>query len=135
MPSMANIVLNDSTSPTPVAHTFNPMSLRNDVGSYMDKSGGSIKTRANITIGVRPASSSNQGHKVTARLTLPHVITPAEGECCVLVDAVVPFSYVNIEFLHHNVASDKDISDLLAYLGQFVQDAQFVDTVKGESLR
>lgn len=135
MPSMANIVLNDSTTPTPVAHTFKPMSLRNDIGSYMDSAGGSIKTRDVITIGVRPASSSNQGHKVTARLTLPHVITPGEGECCIPADAVIPFSYVNIEFLRHNVASDKDVADLLQFLADFVKNSQFVDSAKGESLR
>lgn len=134
MPVMANIVLKDGAT-TPVNHTFNPMSLRNDLGTYVDKSGTTLKTRPSITIGVRPASSSNQGHKVTARITLPHVVTPEDGTCCIPADAVVPFSYVSIEFLRHNVASDQNVKDLLAFLADFVKDAQFTSTASGESLR
>lgn len=134
MPSMQNIVLKDAADPV-VNHTFTPMSLRNDLGSYVDKSGGSLKARPSITIGVRPATTRNQGHKVTMRLHLPHVTTPAEGECCVPGDAVIPFSSFEVVFMRHNVATDLDVNTLLSFLADAVQDSQFVLTAQGESLR
>lgn len=134
MPSMQQIVLKDAADPV-VNHTFIPMSLRNDVGSYVDKSGGSLKTRPSISIGVRPATNRNQGHKVTMRLHLPHAPTPTEGDCCIPADAVIPFSSFEVTFLRHNVATDLDIDTLLSFLADAVLDSQFVAVAQGESLR
>lgn len=134
MPVMQNIVLKDAATP-PVNHTFNPMSLRNDLGTYVDKSGGAIKTRPAITISVRPASPGNQGHKVTVKLTLPHVVAAEDGTCCTPPGAAVPFSQVSIETLRNSVSSDADNATLLSFLADLVKDPQFVAVAGGESLR
>lgn len=134
MPVMQTIVLNDSQT-VPVEHSFDPMSLRNDLGTYVDKDGNAINTRPSITISVRPGTKTNQGHKVVLKLVYPHAFNPSTGECCVPVGTSVPTSHFQIEFVRNNVAGEQDFNDLLAYLQQVVLNEQFTKTASGESLR
>lgn len=134
MPVMQTIVLNDAQS-TPVEHSFDPMSLRNDLGTYTDKDGTAIMLRPSITISVRPGQKTNQGHKVVLKLVYPHARDPLTGECCVPAGTPVPTSHFQIEFVRNNISSDADFNDLLKYLQQIVLDTQFTQTAAGESLR
>lgn len=135
MPVMQPIVLKDAQTPTPVSHSYDPMSLRNDLGTYVDKTGTNIRLRNTLTMSVRPATTSNQGHKVTVRLQQPLVTSPVDGECCTPQGAPIPHNQVVIEFLRNNTASDAQTNDLLAYLQDLVKDPQFVAVARGESLR
>lgn len=134
MPVMTAIVLDDAATP-PVSHTFKPMSLRNDIGTYMDDSSGAVKTWPSITISTRPASTANQGHKVIVKITQPLVVTQDDGTCCTPQGAPVPTSLVSIEFLRNSVSSAADANTLLKYLQELVLDPQFTATALGESLR
>lgn len=134
MPQMSNIVMNDAAAPA-VSHTFKPMSLRNDLGTYQDSASGAVQTWPTITISVRPATSANSGHKTTLRVVTPHAVTDESGTCCVPRGTPLPFSQVTVEFIRSNQADAADVNDLLKYLQQIVLDNQFVLTAKGESLR
>lgn len=134
MPVMQTIVLDDAQT-TPVEHSFDPMSLRNDLGTYTDKDGLAIQLRPSITISVRPGSKQNQGHKTVLKLVYPHAIDPLTGECCVPVGTPVPTSHFQIEFVRNNVSSEADFNNLLKFLQQVVNDTQFTATASGESLR
>lgn len=134
MPAMQNIVLDDAATP-PVSHTFKPMSLRNDVGTYQDDSTGAVKTWPTITIGTRAASVSNQGHKTVVKIVQPLVVPAEEGTCCTPAGALIPSSIVTIEFLRNSVSSNAQAQDLLKFLQEIVLDGQFTATALGESLR
>lgn len=134
MPQMANIVLNDATSPTPVAHTFKPLSLVNNQGKYAETT-GALKGWNRIQCDIRPAAANNGGHRVTWKITQPILIDPDDGECCVPHGAPVPANLVTVEFLRSNESDDQAVADLLAFLGDLITNSQFVATTQGESLR
>lgn len=134
MPTMTSIVLDDAQDPA-VEHTFKPMSLRNDIGTYMDDSTGAVKTWPTITISTRAASTANQGHKVILKITQPLVPPTDDGSCCIPADAVVPTSLVTVEFMRNKVSSNLDAQTLLKWLQEVVLDSQFTSTALGESLR
>lgn len=134
MPVMQAIVLDDAKT-TPVAHSFDPMSLRNDLGTYSDRTGVAIQLRPSITISVRPANNGNQGHKVVLKLVYPHARTDSEGECCVPNGTPLPTSQFTVEFVRNKIATDADYNDLLGFLQQVVKDPQFTAVTSGESLR
>jgi len=134
MPSMANIVLNDATSPTPVAHTFKPMSLVNNQGQYAETT-GALKTWNRIQCDIRPAAANNGGHRVTWKITQPIIVDPDAGECCTPKGTAVPANLVTVEFLRSSSSDDNAVADLLAFLKELVTNSQFVATSKGESLR
>lgn len=134
MPVMQSIVLDDAKT-TPVEHSFDPMSLRNDLGMYSDRSGAAILSRPSITLSVRPSNGSNQGHKVVLKLVYPHALPNSEGECCVPPGTTLPTSQFTVEFVRNKIAPDADYEDLLKFLQQVVNDPQFTLTTSGESLR
>lgn len=136
MPTMASIVLNDAQT-TPVAHTFLPMSLRNDIGSYQDNASGTVVTWPTITISARPASSTNAGHKTTLKLVFPHapILDPSDPYCCVPQGSALPSSSFTVEITRSNAASAADFATVLKYLQEVVLDNQFTKTAAGESLR
>lgn len=133
MPTMQNIVLDDAATPA-VPRTFKPMSLRNDVGTYQDDSSGRVSEWPTISIGTRPASKTNAGHKTTLKIVLPHPVDDSDGACCVDKNNVAS-SLVTVEFLRSSVATNDQINDLLKFLQQMVENGQFTATAKGESLR
>jgi len=132
---MSNIVLNDATSPTPVARTFYPISLVNNLGKWNNNASGTLATWPAITSSIRPAAASNGGHKTIWKIELPVQVTPDDGECCTPKGTPLPRNMVTIETLRANESSAQEISDLIAFLQGLVSNSQFVATVKGESLR
>jgi len=135
MPTMAPIVVEDTTTPEPIEHTFLPMSLDGNIGTYQDSATGTVKSWPKITISVRPSTPANGGHKVILKMTLPVARVSEEGQCCVPIGTALPANLVTVEFLRSNDAQAKDAEDALAYLQQVVQDAQFTAVALGQSLR
>lgn len=135
MPVMSNIVLDDATSPTPVAHTFKPISLVDNLGRWNDNSTGTLATWPVITCSVRPAQANNGGHKSIWKIELPLVVTPEDGTCCVPKGTPLPRNMVTIETLRSVDSDEASISNLLAFLADLATDTQFVAVAKGESLR
>jgi len=132
MPTMANIVLE---YPPETDNTFKPMSLVDNMGTYSNVIDGTVQSWPKITISVRPAQVSNNGHKVTLRVTLPLARMEDEGTCCVPRGTPLPANVVTIEFLRHNQSSQAAAEEILAYLQQVVNDTQFTACALGESLR
>lgn len=134
MPVMQNIVLDDAADPV-VSHTFKPMSLRNDIGTYMDDSTGTVQSWPTVTISTRAAAQSNQGHKTILKIVQPLVVPSEEGVCCTPPGTPIPTSTVTVEFMRNKVSPNLDANTLLKYLQEVVLDAQFTSTALGESLR
>jgi hypothetical protein len=135
MPTMANIVLNDATSPSPVAHTFKPISNVNNVGNYADNATGVLSVWQRLLATIRPAAPNNGGHRVTWKLSQPLVSDPVDGECCTPKGTVPPENFVTIEVFRSKSSTNQQINDLLAELKDLVANSQFVATSQGEGLR
>lgn len=133
MALMDNIVLDDATTPTPVSHTFKPMSNASNLSVWQDPAQTALIDRATISASVRPAAKDNGGHKVIWKITLPHPVT--DDGCCIPPGTQPPQSIATIEILHSKDATDAQFADLLAYLQGLVVDSQFVATANGESVR
>lgn len=79
----------------------------------------------------RPSASNNDGHKLTATLTLPHPLEDQAG-CCVNKDTP-PASYFTINTLASKFATSAQRDDLVALIRSYVNTAAFAELVKGAS--
>lgn len=71
MPQLQSIVLKDR-APTPVAHTFVPLDIKNDVG-YVVERGASPIGNAELSISLRKVTGSNR-YVATMKLNRPTVV-------------------------------------------------------------
>lgn len=71
MPQIANIVINDATSPTPVAHTFAPVSQGGSDCSLADRSGGISVGYPTISVSMSLPSKSSRLYKTRLKVALP----------------------------------------------------------------
>lgn len=133
MPRMSNIVLKNDL-PTQTTHTFEPMSLKNSLGVYLDDVGDTLQNRMQVTISTRAAARTNQGHKTVMKLTQPHAPVDSEGVCCVPPGTIPAQSHFTVEIVRNNVASDDDILNLIQMLQEAVADSQFTECAFGKSL-
>lgn len=131
MARMQNIVL-QGTGATPKTYTLVPQSLVNNLGVWREATGSFVE-REWLTATVRPAANTNFGQKTTVRLSLPHPVDVTDA-CCVDKTAMLPASYVTVEFFRHNVAPDASIDDLISELQGLVENADIVKLFTGEGL-
>lgn len=135
MAQMANIVLDDATSPTPVSHTYKPNSLVNNYGVYIDDSPATLAEWGRLTASIRPADRMNTGHKVTWTLSIPLPRQSESGECCVPHGTPLPEIRIKVEVLREKTATNQQINDALAQLADLVVNSQFLASARGENLR
>lgn len=129
---MQNIVLEDAAMPK-VAHTFKPVSLIGQVGTYQDQVLNRVADWPVLTASTRAASKTNAGQKTIWKMVLPHTVAD-EGGCCVDVNNP-PESHFTVEFVRNKLATNRNNDDLISYLQELVFDEQFLSTLRGESLR
>lgn len=71
MPQLANIVINDATSPTPVAHSFAPVAQGGTDCSFADRSGGISVGYPTISVSTTLPSKASRLYKSRIKVALP----------------------------------------------------------------
>lgn len=126
MPQLANRVLKNAANADViyVVGTFNGVK-----STFVDDSQPRFADWSVLSETTRPTASNNDGHKLTASLSLPHPVEDQEG-CCVSKDTP-PASYftVNTMLSKHATAAQGD--NLVALLRSYVNSAAFAALVKG----
>jgi len=84
-----------------------------------------------LTETTRPTASTNDGHKLTVTLALPHPVVDQDG-CCVNKDTP-PSSYFTINTMASKFATDAQRETLVSLLKSYVNSPAFAALVKGGS--
>lgn len=126
MPAIAPRVLKNAAN---VDVTYNPAALGGNKATFVDQTNGRFADQSVLTEITRPTSSSNDGHKFTVNLALPHPLLDQDG-CCINKDAP-PSSYLAITTLASKHATGAQIDDLIARTRSYVASAAFAALVKG----
>lgn len=124
MPAIAPIVINDATTPTPVAHTFAPVTTNGSQSKYADRAAslpaGYLKLEHEIT----PPSGARTTYQLNVGYQFP-VVKPIDG-----VDTVVRYSAgkLTLNFDPSSTAQERD--DALTLLTGFLNNATVKTSVK-----
>lgn len=81
MAQASNITVNDATSPTPVAHTFEPSRIESDFAQYEDRAVGVYAGYGKLTLSLkRPAPGGAQNLKLGVKIDIPvmEALAPAD---------------------------------------------------------
>lgn len=81
MPQANNITVHDATSPTPVAHVYEPARLESDFAQYEDRAGGVYAGYGKLTLTLkRPAPGGAQNLKLGVKIDIPvmEALAPAD---------------------------------------------------------
>jgi len=117
MAQIANLVLNDGKA-TPVAHTFNPIDVRDGVAKWADKSGGISVGFPVISYSVRQPTKSTRAYKITRKIVLPVLAVTAPST----TTGIQPAPTKAYELLHNSEwvlpeqSTLAERQDLLAYV-------------------
>lgn len=126
MPQLAPRVLTDASA---TDHSLAVGTFNNNVASFTETAVSRLVDRMTLVEKTRPASVSNQGHKLNVTLTVPHPVADQEN-CC--VDKNQPAaSYFNMDSMLSKFATSAQADDFIAYVRSYVSSAAFADLVKG----
>lgn len=132
MPAFGNVVINDGAV-APVAHTFKPVSLREDVARYADVVSGvpigfgrmSLSLRQPITSNKPGANSKGSVYRASLKLDIPvmELTSPSTGSGIQPAPTVAYTSVVSIEFVLPARSSIAERKDILAYAKNLLSHA------------
>lgn len=126
MPALAPRVINNGTSDV----TYDVSTFNANKAIFVAPA-ARFSESSTLTETTRPTASTNEGHKVTASLALPHPVEDQEG-CCVTKDAP-PSSYFTINTMASKFATPAQRDQLVALMKSYVNSAAFAALVKGGS--
>jgi hypothetical protein len=109
MPSLASLVLTDRAT-TPVAHTFTPNAIKNDVAVLSESSGVPVGDKQ-LTIGWRKSPTRR---RASLKLALPVVQTQTING--ISTPVVVRTAYANVEFNFDATSSTQERNDCVGML-------------------
>jgi hypothetical protein len=130
MAQIANIIVNDGTTPTPVSRTFEPLTSQNGFtapAEWLEKSNGVMSGFRRMSLLVKPRVS-NVKTKTTIQIVVPYQ-TVVNGQT---VWAPSP-NRVNISFDVQDDSSDQDKLHLLAFARNLLANQVITDAVKNMS--
>lgn len=107
MPQLQNLVLTDRAS-TPVAHTFVPRDIRDNVGTVVESSGIPIGDSRFTISSVRTANGKS---KARAQLTVPIVQTQTING--ISTPTVVRTSYVDATFTFDSTSTEEERNNVV----------------------
>lgn len=126
MPALANRVLKDAAA---VDHTFNPTTKNGNTVVFVDRAQPFFANQATLREEVTPTNAVNQGHRLTATLTLPTPVADQDG-CCV-DKTQPPVSFLQVKSLASKFSSSSELDDMIAEFRSYINSAVFADLVKG----
>lgn len=130
MAQIANIVVNDGTTPTPVSRTFEPLTSQNGFtapAEWLEKSTGVMSGFRRMSLLVKPRVS-NVKTKTTIQIVVPYE-TVVNGQT---VWSPSP-NRVSISFDVQDNCSDQDKLHLLAFARNLLANQVITDAVKNMS--
>jgi hypothetical protein len=72
MPAFGNLIVNDATSPTPVAHTFNPVRIDKDgIAKHADRSSGIPVGYPTLDLQLKEPVSGSPVYKAVVHIDVP----------------------------------------------------------------
>jgi hypothetical protein len=122
MPQLANLVLTDRTTPTPVNHTFTPREISDGTGYVVESTGVPI---GDNRFAVSLKQTPNGSYKATARLTLP--ITQTQTINGVSSPVVVRTAYANVEFTFAASSTEDERKNAVGMLVSSLDAAKWVN--------
>lgn len=122
MPQLGSLVINDGLA-TPVAHTFVPVAIRDDVALWTDRSPG-------VPVGFNTASASlgynksTRAYKYTVKMTAPTLETLGNSSTGFTPPATKAYECgVSIQFWLPERATLQNRKDILAYAKNMLASA------------
>lgn len=125
MPQIGNIVVNDSV---PVAHTFSPVSVIGQVANLADRAGGIPVGYSRLTLALREPTTAQGVYKVTAKLVIPTLETPATGTYP--APQVAFTTQVHVDAMFHGRASLLQRKDAWAQAKNILANATLTSMVE-----
>lgn len=129
MANIANVVINDGQT-TPVAHTFAPVTSRDETGVaiWTDRSSGIPVGFPVLSFKMRMPSKGSRNYRVTAKVRVPtlDVTSPSTGTGIQPAPSVAYATEVNVEFILPERATLQNRKDALAYVKNFLANAAVV---------
>lgn len=124
MANLAPLVINDGTTPTPVAHTFSVASNSGGKSMWADRSSTTLIGNALIRHEYKSPTNPNEAHRILVSFTKP-IEYISDG--VTKVDHVNSFTFaVNAS----QAASAQERKDLYAYLKNLINDASFKSSIE-----
>jgi hypothetical protein len=117
MPQLQNLVLTDRAT-TPIAHTFVPRDIRDNIGTVVESSGIPIGDNRFTISSVRTPQGKS---KARVQLTVPVVQTQTING--VSTPVVVRTAYVDATFTFDATSTEQERKDLFAYISNLLGTA------------
>lgn len=122
MPAISNIAINDGAA-TPVSHTFAVVSTTGAKAEWSDRSPGSPAGFLGISHEVRRPATANAAQRVVIGFNIP-VLESVDGKL-----QVTRFSSAKVEFNLANLSTEQERKDVLAYVRNFLANADVATSV------
>lgn len=126
MPQLAPRVLKNAND-TDV--TYDVSTFTGNRAVFVDTTNARFSDRSVLSETTRPTASTNEGHKLSVSLALPHPVEDQEG-CCVPKDTP-PSSYFAINTMASKYASSAQLDGFIALIRSYVASPAFASLVKG----
>lgn len=110
MPALQSISVNDRSTPTPIAHVFQPRDVQNGTGLVVSNSGVPVGEEK-LTVAMRKSASKFRG-KLT--LTVPVVQTQTVNG--ISVPVAVRTAYATLDVTFDEASSTQERTDLIGML-------------------
>lgn len=119
MPAIGNLTINDGV---PAAHTFNPVNIKNDVASFVDRSGGIAIGFPQVTASLRMPSGKSRVYRAKYKVVLPilEVTAPSTASGIQPAPTVAYELPFHGEFVIPERATLANRKDILAYAKNFM---------------
>lgn len=129
MSAIANIVVPDATSPTPVNKTYIPQKVEGNTARWQEKTAASPAGYLNLSATLRDPVPGSDVYRFQLALAMPKLktYTDLSGNSITTVEYI---SRANVEILLPNLGLLQERKDLLKMLRGILADAQIVDQVE-----
>ncbi|UUW21312.1 MAG: hypothetical protein [Sanya fiers-like virus 20] len=126
MAAMSNVVLNDAQA-TPVAHTFGPAGVSNNVAKWYDRSGGITLGYPQLTLSVSEATKARPTNKIRVQVIVPtlEVTSPSTASGIQPAPTLAYNSVVDLTMVFHIRSTLQERKNAVAYLSNFFANAAF----------
>jgi len=116
MPAIGNIIINDGLG-TPVAHTFAPVGIKNDIATFEDRALAVYVGYPTMTLSVTRPSKTSKFVKARIRIVVPQLETLGNNTVSGIVPAPTKGfeNSVDMVFMMHQRSNLVMRTDLLAY--------------------
>lgn len=123
MPAITALTIKDG-APTPVNHTFSPVSTNGSKAEWAERTAGSPAGFFALTHEVRKPATAAAANRVIVGFNMPTLIT-VDG-----VSTVVRNSSAKVELNLSSLSTEAERANLLAYVANVLQDVAVQATVK-----